>query len=168
VERTTLIEIPLTQNKVALIDDEDYEKIKPFKWCASYEGRTGRWYAVSRVSMGRVIRMHRLILDAEGTNLEVDHKDNDGLNNQRNNIRLATRGQNNANRVKGAGFSSEFKGVYWDDSKHKWAAQICVDYQKKTLGRFSSEVEAAKAYDEAALEAWGEFAKVNFPEEEND
>ncbi len=101
--------------------------------------------------------MHRLIM---GCREKVDHRDNDGLNNQRYNLRKSTDQQNCANRQKTRG-SSQFKGVVRD--RNAWQAYIKVNGVKKNLGRFKDEFDAAQAYNFAALEAFGEFARMNKP-----
>lgn len=151
--------------RVALIDDADWDLVSQYPWHVFEESRAGRLhgpYAVACVkrSDGRwtTIRMHCLIMGESG----IDHRDGDGLNNQRENLRVATASQNHANERPGAGGTSRFKGVYWDKSKSKWCAEIKIDRKKIHLGRFAVEEDAARAYDAAALRAWGEFARLNF------
>jgi hypothetical protein len=111
--------------------------------------------------------MHRLIL-APPDGMEVDHADRNGLNNRRANLRIATRAQNLQNRGShtrsGQPSTSEFKGVSWDKARAAWKANINVHGRQEHLGRYSSEVEAARAYDLRAHEAFGPFAFLNFPE----
>lgn len=109
--------------------------------------------------------MHRLLIPDVP---EVDHKDGDGLNNQRSNLRAATSAQNQANKrsilsVGGRPASSRFKGLCWFARHQKWQVNIRVDKKRRFLGYFADEIEAALAYDAAAREAWGEFAWLNFP-----
>lgn len=150
-------EIPLTKGMVALVDDEDYERIiEAGPWHAGARSQT--FYAQSRKG-GRHVYMHRLIADAY-PGQDVDHVNGEGLDNQKANLRLCTRAQNLGNQRKREGTSS-FKGVCW--SHNRWTAQMQARGRNHYLGRFSSEEDAARAYDTAALEAWGEFAKLNFP-----
>jgi len=150
--------IPLTGDLYALVDRGDIEELSQYRWRTI--GKIPHVYAV-RKDKGRMIYMHRQIMKAPRNRL-VDHKDGDSLNNQRENLRLATRRQNTANRRSRRG-SSQFVGV----SRHgdKWMAYI--DYRGKHyhLGLFDDEVEAAKARDRKAWELHGEFAYLNFPED---
>ena len=93
-----------------------------------------------------------------------DHIDGDGLNNQRSNLRPATAGQNMMNRRKRWRATSRFVGVCWYPRREKWLARIYRDGTKHHLGDFSFEVEAALAYDAAAREMFGEYARPNFPD----
>lgn len=153
---------------VVLIDRADLELVSRYTWRVIRHPRTGKLYA-SATNSGTRIMMHRLIAQTpEG--LDTDHRDGDGLNNCRSNLRPATRSQNNANRRKhsshaGKPTTSQFKGVHWDREKRKWRATIRVNGKQKRLGRFDSEIEAAKAYDEALIAQWGEHARPNFAAE---
>lgn len=147
---------------VALVDDEDYERVSKYNWQAEREKST--WYAVrSNHRKDRPARMHRYILNAPmGT--EVDHKDRNGLNNVRSNLRLATVRQNQGNSGLRITNSSGYKGVHWSKNKNRWVAQIrSGGSKKKSLGCYSTAEEAAKAYDRAAIKEFGEFAWLNFP-----
>ena len=158
-------EIQLTQGKTALVDDEDYEELNKYKWfvckCGPhfYASREGKMVNRKRFPM---IRMHREIMKPpEG--LKVDHINMDTLNNQRDNLRLCTHQQNLRNRKSCKGSTSRFKGVCWDKSRTKWMATIKVDVgQQKYLGRHDSEVVAARAYNNAAINLFGDFARLNF------
>lgn len=151
-------EIALTQGKVALVDDEDYALVSAITWCAN--AQAGHWYAVAP---HRKLKMHRLILRAPaGTH--VDHVNGDGLDNRRANLRLATRFQNAANRrksVNGRNYRSKYKGVR--PNAKKFQAVIGVRRKLVFIGSFSTELEAARAYDVKAREVFGEFAQLNFP-----
>ena len=117
---------------------------------------------------GKVYRAHRLIFLYHHGYLpgEIDHIDGNKLNNNINNLRESTHQQNHMNRKKtksinGKPTSSDFKGVYLNKRDKKWAAYIYIDGKKKHLGYHTSEIEAALAYDQAAIERDGEFAKTN-------
>ena len=151
--------IPLTKGKFALVDAEDYYRLAKFNWHAKLGSTT--MYAARRAG-GKMIKMHRLIMDAP-SHLVVDHIDHNGLNNARSNLRLCTIAQNSRNMLSNNGSTSKYKGVCWHKTKKKWAATI--QFNKKTyhLGHFEDEIDAAKAYDKKAKELFGEFAYLNFP-----
>lgn len=107
--------------------------------------------------------LHRTILSPPKKKV-IDHIDHNGLNNKRSNLRICTVAQNTANKRKGKG-SSDFKGVSWHKRDQIWIATIHQKRKQLHLGYFNDELEAAKAYDKAAKDLWGEFAKLNF---END
>lgn len=151
-----MIEIPLTLGKVALIDDADLPLVQDRKWHAFRD--RGRWYArASSSHRGPKVRMHRLILP--GVPL-VDHKNGDGLDNQRHNLRPATEGENHVNRPKSRGVS-RFKGVWWSSRTRRWGACFSINDRTRHLGQFASEEDAARAYNAAVLAQWGEFAWLN-------
>lgn len=155
------VEIPLTQGRVALVDDEDYAYLINRNWMISSNG-----YAVRYDKKQKIAYMHRDILHlASGDKRQADHISGDKLDNRRTNLRVVTQSQNAQNRNKYScrgKTSSIFKGVYWDKQKKKWRAHITVMRKMIALGRFSDEVEAAKAYDAAARIYFGELAKTNF------
>ncbi len=156
-------EIPLTQGKVALVDDGDYEWLMQWKWFA--EKRVTRrgivtWYARTNKTNGHHY-MHRLILSLLGSALEGDHGDGNGLNNQRFNLRGATKTQNCQNQQLKRNNTSGFKGVCFNKSYGKWRARITVNKQDIELGFFSDKATAAIAYNNAATQHFGEFAQLN-------
>ena len=172
--------IPLTQGKVALVDDEDFDELSKWKWQASparrADGTIRTWYAARSIRAGdrkRWVGMHRQILGVDDPRVDIDHSDGDGLNNQRSNIRRATRQENLRNQRKSSGCSSQYKGVYNHRvGKKRWQAMINDGpvgktgvARRRSLGYFSSESDAARAYDKAASESFGEFALLNLPTE---
>jgi hypothetical protein len=140
-----------------LVDDEDFPSLTLRRW-RLHRGK-GPLYAVSNQGSG-VEFMHRLILKVE-SGMEVDHIDGDGLNNQRSNLRGASRTLNLANQKPQVGRSSRYKGVYWYTSRGLWRAAIKYEGVKHHIGYFADEIDAAAAYDRAAVEQWGEFARPN-------
>lgn len=154
------IEIPLTRGKVALIDEEDFPLVSKHRW---YTHRTPHsLYARTKITRNETESMHRLILGLNSWELVADHRDGNGLNNTRANLRTATRLQNSFNVKKNKG-RSRFKGVFQKSDRSGWLAAIKRGGVRTNLGRFTDEVEAALAYDNAARELFGEFAKLNFP-----
>jgi hypothetical protein len=151
-----------------LIDSEDSALVDGFNWrvITPAPRYPDKHYAVAW--RGRMsVYMHRLIAGA-GIGEDVDHANGNGLDNRKNNLRIATESQNLANagkrHVRGKPGTSKYKGVCWDKSRSAWSASITVNKKSKHLGRYGNEEEAARAYDSAALAAWGEFARLNFEE----
>ncbi len=155
--------IALTQGKYAIVDPEDFETLNLFKWCAAKDYET--FYAIRYARINNkntTIKMHRQIMNAKKNDI-VDHRDKDGLNNTRENLRIATAAQNNANSKRGMNRGkSKYKGVCRDEKCGKWRAGIKCQGKHIHLGMFEDEIEAAKAYDEAAKKYHGEFAVLNF------
>lgn len=156
-------EIKLTQGKVALVDDEDFDRLNQFKWYAMRDGCT--FYAARGVG-GRKNKatewMHRVIMNTP-VEMDTDHKDGDGLNNQKHNLRNCTRSQNLANKKSRPGSVSKYIGVHKGNNKKKefWRAQLRKNGKSIHVGCFATEEQAALAYNEKAKEIHGEFAKLN-------
>lgn len=149
-------EIPLTRNKVAIVDESDFEWLAQYNWQAYDRGNT--WYAKARLpSPARAplyAIMHRMIVGCP-IGLEVDHINGDGLDNRRCNLRIVTHAQNMANMRRKSGT----KGVC--RFRDKFRAYIVKDGRQRHLGVFADMASAAKAYDRAALELFGQHAAIN-------
>ena len=154
-------EIQLTQGKVAIVDDEDFDYLNQFKWFSS--NMKGKFYAV-RTSYSNekcsCILMHREIMKPI-KGYVIDHIDGNPLDNQKKNLRICTVSQNSMNRNKTVKNKSGFKGVYWHKLSKKWASVIKIDNKALHLGLFLDAKEAAKTYNAAALKYHGEFANLN-------
>lgn len=151
-------EINLTQGKVALVDDSDFEWLNQWTWTALMYKNVWR---ARRSERRKTIYMHRVILGLTDKNIFCDHKDHNGLNNQRDNLRVATSSDNNSNITSRAGSSSKYLGVHFFKRDQKWCAHIEKAGKKKNLGYFDKEEDAALAYNNAAIEVHGEFANLN-------
>jgi hypothetical protein len=157
-------EIKLTRGQVALVDDEDFEELSKYSWHAVWNKTGNKFYAQHNYRVKnktKTLRMHRLILGLTDPKIQCDHKDGNGLNNQRENLRKATNRQNQMNQKKRLNCSSKYTGVSWSTEKRKWRSYIRIDDKYKYLGYFDDEIEAAKAYNEAAEKRSGEFANLN-------
>jgi hypothetical protein len=155
-------EIILTQGKVAIVDDEDYDYLNQFKWCANK--MKGKFYVVGNILLptNKKTRtsMHRFIMKPEKC-MVIDHLDGNPLNNKKNNLRICTRAENMRNYKIPVNNTSGFKGVYWHKITSKWMAYICFNNKIFHLGLFHELKDAARAYNAAALKYHGEFAHVN-------
>ena len=153
-------QIPLSQGKFALIDDEDYERVNQYKWCinsngyavTSYRDSNGKWKAM---------KMHRFILNLNKGDSLVDHRDTIRINNQKYNLRIASFVENLRNQKINKNNKSGFKGVRLHKPSNLYIAQIGINGKQKHIGYFKCPVEAAKAYNEAAIKYFGEFARLN-------
>ena len=153
-------------NTFVSVEDCLYPWLSQWKWSPAENGSTV--YATRAEVLcdnsKKTILMHRLILDAQPKD-KCDHKDGNGLNNLRENLRLCTHAENMRNRKNQKNNSSGFKGVSWDRGLCKWRVQLKLNGKNKQYGVFFCLIKAAKAYDEAAKKYHGEFARVNFPED---
>ncbi len=148
--------IPLTQGYSAIVDDEDFERLSAFKWCYS-EG-----YAVRNAGEKEgFIRMHWSVIGRPPAGFETDHRNNDGLDNQRHNLRHVTHQHNLMNKGPQSNNTSGYKGVYWHKAAGKWCAEIKAYGKRVRLGTFHVIEDAAIAYNEASKRLHGEFAKAN-------
>ena len=149
--------IPLANGQFAIIDAQDVEKVQSKKWLVATRGDVV-CYVWSQGNR-QVVKLHRLILDAP-TGMSVDHKNHNRLDNRRCNIRVCTQSQNGANmRAWSKPKASSYKGVTFHAGK--WEAFVKKNRVRTYLGRFTSEIEAALAYNAAAIQLHGEFAHIN-------
>lgn len=148
--------IPLNHGKVAIVDDDMFEFLSQWKWYAHRDWNT--WY-VQRCIGKATIKMHRVIMNAPD-GMKVDHRNHNGLDNQRLNLRVCTHAQNVMNSKPSRVNTTGFKGVSIHHGKYR--AQIEVSKKKITLGYYVNPVDAARAYDQAAKKHFGEYAWTNF------
>jgi hypothetical protein len=146
---------------VALVDDEDYEKMDNIGWCVLvWKGKPA--YARRRID-GKETRMHRFLMGVTDTNVQVDHINGNGLDNRKCNLRIATNAQNQMNVRKNPKRSkgSIYKGVCGSLNRKKWKAFCTINRVRYMLGTFTNEKDAARAYNKFAKETFGEFARLN-------
>ena len=155
--------IKLTQGKFAIVDNEDYEWLNQWKWCYNSDGYTarGQWDPVTKKII--TILMHRLIMNAKKGE-EVDHANHNTLDNRKCNLRICTKFQNMQNSKLQKNRSSKYKGVCWHKDNKKWKAYITYEGKRIHLGYYDIEEEAARVYDKKAIELFGKFAYLNFPQ----
>ena len=153
-----MAELKLLHGEVAFVDAEDLQKVVGYRWYLASNG-----YAMASIT-GKKVYLHRLILGTP-TGILTDHRRHNLLDCRKKYLRQVTYKQNQGNRRKMAKATSHFKGVYWDRRMKKWAAQIGADsnghHRVKFLGRFIDERDAAKAYNTAAIERFGDCAFLN-------
>ncbi len=157
-------QIKLTRDKYALVDDENFKYLNQFKWhCVP--GRY-TWYAARGV--GPFKKQKKIYMQYAVINIPigmiVDHVNKNGLDNQKENLRICTRSQNSHNYKIPRNNTSGFKGVFFDKQWNKWRAAIRINYKRFYLGSFENKIEAARSYDMAAKQYHGEFANLNFKE----
>ena len=153
--------ISLSRGKFALVDNINYEYLNQWKWYYNngYAARD-QWDPITKKQIK--IRMHRIIMNAkEGE--EVDHINHNGIDNQKYNLRVCTVSQNMQNSKSNKNSSSQYKGVSYNPMTQKCQVQIMYNGKFIYLGYYKDEEEAARAYDKAAIELFGEFACLNFP-----
>lgn len=161
------IEIDLTQGMTCLIDASDYDLIKDHRWCYNKHKKGNTGYVVTHIPINdkrKTLMIHRLILNPSDKNQKIDHINRNGCDNRRSNLRVCSHQQNLMNKPKQKDNESGFKGVSYDKQTKKFRAQISFNNKDIYLGRFADPIEAAKSYDRKALELFGEFAVLNFPQ----
>lgn len=151
-------QIILKHGIVCLIDEQDYDMLSQHKWYL----KLGK-YAMTTINR-KNYTMHRMILGLTDRKILVDHINGNGLDNRKANLRTCNSQENIRNTRKHRG-SSKYKGVCWDKYNKKWKSSIVVDLKHISLGNFLDEEVAARAYDKAAIERFGEFAWLNFPKQ---
>ena len=154
--------IELSNGRIALVDDSDFEYLSKFKW--SYAERNGSEYATRSYFQNGVcktVKMHRVIMGVDDPNVFIDHIDCNGLNNCRLNLRTCTRHENARNRRSNKNSTSKYLGVSWKASKKRWYAGIKANGRHVYLGMSKVESEAAIMYNNGAKKYFGEFARLN-------
>ncbi len=149
-------QIHLTQGKFAVVDDSDYEWLSQYTWHYNKYGYAAR--RLSRSEGGKIMSLHRQIMGNPQGHI-IDHADGDGLNNQRSNLRLATKSLNAINSKRRHSAPDLPRGV--KKRGNSYGARLRVMGQEYWLGSFRTAQEAAEAYDAAAVRHFGEFARLN-------
>jgi hypothetical protein len=153
-------QIPLSQGKFALVDDDDYSNLIQYNWYYIKDCRTGYAVRHNENNHDLLIRMHGQIIRAPKGKM-VDHIDGNGCNNQKYNLRVCTRLENAKNRIKSNNNSSGYTGVRWMKSCRKWVARITVDCRLIYLGIFPDINDAIDAYTTAAIKYHGKFNSLH-------
>lgn len=153
-----------------ILEQEDYYRLRNYKWVAHASGKGGvNLYAIRHKLVSprktKMVYMHREIMKPVDERF-VDHRNCDSLDNRKSNLRFATRSENMLNRRKKKNTSSQYICVNFYKPSKKWDCRITHKGKRIKIGRFETEIEAARAYDEAAKKYYGEFARLNFPEKE--
>ena len=149
------------------VDDEDYYWLSQWNWNAIpiknrlYVKRSKK-KAPLKTDVKYEVFLHRVIMKCIDPNLVVDHIDNNPVNNKKSNLRICTKAQNNRNTSSHKNSTSKYLGVTYDKARSKWNAQLMVNGKRVLTKRFPTEIEAAKAYDAAAIEHVGQYANLNF------
>jgi hypothetical protein len=152
-----VVRIPLTRGFVAVIDVCDLPVLGGRNWSALVSPRRQAVYACRAIGK-RMLLLHREIMNAQPHD-EVDHRDGDGLNCRRSNLRFCTRSQNLCNGPLRSDNRAGLKGAIWDERSKKWRAELSFNGKRKHLGLFVTPEEAHAAYLKSAVETYGEFAR---------
>jgi hypothetical protein len=159
-----LIESVKYGNKEVIIDIEDWDKVRQYRWYCDYKNdgktfyvRAGKWSN----NKCKPVYLHRFILGCDDCNVDIDHKNGDGCNNKKENLRSCAHSENMGNQKLRVNNKSGHKGVFWRELNKKWSAQIKVNYKHIYLGLFCNKEDAAHAYNVAAVKYFGKFALIN-------
>lgn len=157
-------EIQITRGCVALVDDEDFERLNRYHWCYHGNGYAARGYHEN--GKVHIEKTHQAIIGAAPKGYVIDHINGNKLDNRRSNLRFVTHQQNTFNskpktNVSGRLCRSRFKGVTWRGDRHKWRSCITIDRKRHYIGLYDTEEEAAIAYNNAAIILFGEYANLN-------
>lgn len=147
--------IELSRGKVAIVDDLDYEWLSKYKWHVNNYG-----YAVGRMVAGKKVMMHRAIMNPPD-NKQIDHINHNTLDNRRENLRICTRSNNQMNRGLQSNSTTGYKGVCFDKYKQRFISYLKLNGKQIRFGYCHTPEEAARRYNKAALEMFGEFAMLN-------
>lgn len=152
------MELNISGTYKVIVDDTDAHLLTEWRWHAHVTGPNvyARGYPIGN-RKGGLFYLHRVILGVNDRSSDVDHRNGNGLDNRRTNLRLASRSQNNANRHAVQSYSSPFKGVHYETQTGRWRAEVMKDGYRYRLGRFDSIEEAAAAYDAKARELFPGF-----------
>jgi len=157
----------MAQPRYAKVEPADYERLRGYEWLCNKGGNS--FYAYRRVATGKGKKealkyMHQEVIKV-GDGMVVDHINHDGMDNRSGNLRAASHSENMYHRKKRSGTKhSKYKGICWRKKNRKWQVQITFEKKRIYLGSFRNEIDAARAYDRAAMKYHGEFASLNFPE----
>lgn len=152
--------VKISNGMLAVVDDSDFDRVNSRNWYFDDVGyaRTNEWRDGRKSAAPR---MHRFILNDIPANLHIDHINGNKLDNRRSNLRVCTASQNASNRGAQSNNSTGFKGVCYDKARGRFKAEIAYGGKRKHIGRFDTALEAAQAYNDAALKYHGEFAFLN-------
>lgn len=156
-------EIQLTQGKVAIVDDDDFDYLNQWKWQANQK-QNKKFYAWRGKKINgkyKLIYLHRFILNLTDRKIYVDHVNMNTLDNRKINLRICTNSQNQMNKIVQKNNCYGYKGVYYDKRNNKYSSIITVNKKRHWLGYYIDPKDAAKAYNEAAIKLHGEFSKLN-------
>jgi hypothetical protein len=149
--------------RYVFVDDEDYEAVSKHKWCVKQDKST--YYARTQVKNDDgtwiALLMHRLVVGVTDPKIEVDHRNHRGFVNLKTNLRVCSHADNMRNQQKHSVNTSGFKGVSWNKHNKNWRARIKVNYKNIHLGCYTDKIDAAKAYNDAAIKYFGHFACLN-------